>query len=92
QLNSGYDLPAIAEAKGIKAATVYSHIATLISQDRLTDFSSVITREQYLRVMEVAGEHPDTLYDILTPEMPDGLVRVALAMSDYMLRQKANMK
>ncbi len=91
-LNSGYDIPAIAEAKGIKAATVYSHIATLISQDRLTDFSSVITREQYLRVMEVAGEHPDTLYDILTPEMPDGLVRVALAMSDYMLRQKANMK
>ncbi len=89
-LNSGYDVTAIAEAKGIKASTVYGHIASLIGSDRLTDFSQIITRGQYLRVMQVASEHPDTIYDILKPEMPDGLIRVALAISDYLLRKKAN--
>lgn len=90
-LNSGYDVASIAETKGIKTRTVYSHIVALIRQDRLTDFSSVITREQYLRVMSVAREHPDTMYDILSSEMPDGLPSVALAISDFLLRQKSNM-
>ncbi|MDE5749147.1 MAG: DNA helicase RecQ, partial [Duncaniella sp.] len=77
-LGSGYDIPAIAEAKGIKTQTVYNHIATLIGADRLTDFSSIITREQYLRVMEVARENPSELYIILANEMPLGLPKVAL--------------
>ncbi len=89
-LNSGYDIAGIAEAKGIKPSTVYSHLAALISEDKLTDFSSVISRDDYLKVMKVASEHPDKVYEILEGEMPAGLVRVALAVSDALLRHKAN--
>ena len=35
-------------------------------------FSSVITREQYLRVMAVAKESPEEMYTILADEMPPG--------------------
>ena len=89
-LNAGYDVNAIAEAKGIKPITVYGHIADLISNDKLSDFSSVITREQYLRVMEAAKKHPDDFYMILAGEMPAGLPKVAVAISDFLLRKKCN--
>ncbi|WP_289862387.1 helix-turn-helix domain-containing protein [uncultured Duncaniella sp.] len=87
-LNAGYDVNGIAETKGIKLRTVYSHIVSLIRQDKLTDFSAIITREQYMRVMTVARENPDGMWDILNSEMPDGLPSVALAISDFLLRQK----
>lgn len=87
-LQSGYDIPAIAETKGIKTQTVYNHIAQLIDKDMLTEFSSVITREQYVRVMQVAKEHPEQLYEMLAGEMPAGLPKVALAISNFLLRQK----
>ena len=89
-LNAGYDVNAIAEAKGIKPITVYGHIADLISNDKFSDFSSVITREQYLRVMEVAKKNPDDFYTILAGEMPAGLPKVAVAISDFLLRKKCN--
>lgn len=87
-LNSGYDVAGIAATKGIKERTVYGHIVNLIREDRLTDFSSVITREQYLRVMAVAKENPEEMYTVLAAEMPLGLPAVALAISDYLLRRK----
>ncbi len=87
-LNAGYEVDEIAKTKGIKPKTVYSHITALIKEDKLSDFSSVITKEQYLRVMSVAKEEPDRIWEILSPEMPDGLINVALAISDYMLRNK----
>ncbi|MDE6555489.1 MAG: HRDC domain-containing protein, partial [Duncaniella sp.] len=89
-LNSGYDVKAIAEAKGVKEATVYSHLVSLINSDKLTDFSNIITRAQYLRVAQVARENPEKMYEILEAEMPHGLPRVALAITDYILRHKAN--
>lgn len=89
-LNAGYDVAAIAEAKGIKTVTVYSHLAELINNDKLSDFSSIITRGQYLRVMSVVKSHPDTYFDILAEEMPTGLPRVAIAISDFLLRKKSN--
>ncbi len=89
-LNAGYDVDAIAEAKGIKSSTVYSHLVELINADKLTDFSTIITREQYLRVMEVVKAHPDTYYEILSTEMPVGLPRVAVAISDFLMRRKAD--
>ncbi len=87
-LNAGYDVAGIAETKGIKPRTVYTHIVSLIRQDKLTDFSTVITREQYTRVMTLARENPDKMWDILEKELPDGLPNVALAISDFLLRQK----
>ncbi len=89
-LNAGYDVAAIAEAKDIKTQTVYNHIAALIRDDKLTEFSSVITREQYLRVMELAKSNPEQMYMILSKEMPLGLPGVALAISDMLLRRKAD--
>ena len=89
-LNAGYDVGAIAEAKNIKTQTVYNHIASLIREDKLSDFSSVITREQYLRVMEIAKENKEDMYQVLAKEMPLGLPSVALAISDFLLRHKAN--
>ncbi len=89
-LNAGYDVNAIAEAKGIKPQTVYSHLSELINNDKLSDFSSIITREQYLRVMDVAKKHPDDFYVLLADEMPVGLPRVAVAISDFLLRKKGN--
>ncbi len=88
-LNAGYDVNAIADAKGIKPYTVYTHLVELINNDKLTDFSSIITREQYLRVMSVAKAHPETFYEILTDEMPQGLPRVAIAISNFLLRKKS---
>ena len=38
--------------------------------------------------MTVARENPDGMWDILNSEMPDGLPSVALAISDFLLRQK----
>ena len=87
-LNSGYSVAEIAGTKGIKESTVYQHIVTLIRQDRLNDFSSIITREQYLRVMTLAREDPEGMWEKLTKEMPYGLPSVALAISDYILRKK----
>lgn len=87
-LNAGYDVAGIAATKGIKERTVYGHIVSLIREDKLSDFSSVITREQYLRVMAVAKENPEEMYTILAGEMPLGLPGVALAISDYLLRRK----
>lgn len=88
-LNAGYDVDSIAEAKNIKPQTVYQHIASLIREDKLSDFSSIITRQQYLRVMEIAKSKPDEMYQTLAKEMPLGLPNVALAISDYLLRHKA---
>ncbi len=87
-LNSGYTVAEIASAKNIKEVTVYGHIAALIDADRLTDFSSVITKAQYLRVMDVARNNPESIYEILATEMPKGLPKVALSISDYLLRNK----
>lgn len=89
-LNAGYDVPAIAEAKRIKTSTVYAHLVELINDDKLTDFSAIITREQYQRAMEVAKANPERYYDILRDEMPVGLPRVAIAISDFLLRRKGN--
>lgn len=91
-LNAGYSIEEIASAKGIKPQTVYNHIAALIDEDKIIEFSSIITREQYLRVMSVVKEHPDTFYEILSGELPRGLPKVALAISDFLLRRKANDK
>ncbi|MDE6370988.1 MAG: DNA helicase RecQ [Duncaniella sp.] len=89
-LNSGYDVAGIAEAKGIKTATVYQHLTELIDKDKISDFSSIITRAQFTRAMNVYRSDPERYYEILDGEMPRGLPRVALAISDYMLRCKSN--
>ncbi|MCX4289751.1 MAG: helix-turn-helix domain-containing protein [Duncaniella sp.] len=89
-INAGYTLQQIAEVKGIKFTTTCSHVAQLIREDRLTDFSSVITRDQYMRVMDLYKNDRDNMYTILDREMPRGLPSIALAVADFLLRHKTN--
>ncbi len=88
-LQSGYDPARIAETKAISLPTVYSHIAKLIESDKFTDFARVITREQYLHIMERYKKYGAEMYQYLDASIPRGLPRVALAMADYMLRKKS---
>ena len=89
-INAGYTLQQIAEVKGIKFTTTCSHVAQLIREDRLSDFSSVITRDQYMRVMDLYKNDRDNMYTILDREMPRGLPSIALAVADFLLRHKTN--
>lgn len=89
-LNAGYNMDQIAEVKGIKSYTVATHVAQLIREDKLTDFSAIITREQYLRVMHLYKTDREHMYTILETEMPKGLPNIALAISDFLLRRKGN--
>ncbi len=78
----------IAEIKGIKVSSVYHHIVELIDADRFTDFSRVITRNQYLHVMKLYEDDPEKLYERIDKDLPYGLPTVALAISRYLLRHK----
>ena len=40
--------------------------------------------------MEIAKENKEDMYQVLAKEMPLGLPSVALAISDFLLRHKAN--
>ncbi len=87
-INSGYSVEEIASLKEIKPVTVYGHIATLIDEDKFTDFGKIISHQQYQRVIEVFKNNREDMFLILAKEMPVGLPRVALAIADYTLRHK----
>ena len=89
-LNAGYNIEQIAEVKNIKPYTVTTHVAQLIREDKLTDFSAIITREQYLRVMELYKTDREHMYSFLDNEMPRGIPAIALAISDFLLRRKGD--
>ncbi|MCM1519989.1 MAG: DNA helicase RecQ [Lachnoclostridium sp.] len=87
-LRHGYSPAEIAEVKNIKPVTVYGHIAKLIDDDQFTDFGRIVTRSQYLRAMDVLTRTPDDYYEVMDKELPQGLARVILSISDYLLRHK----
>lgn len=91
-LEAGHSVEAISQIKGIQPKTVYGHVSELIGEDKFSDFAKIITKEQYLRVMELSQKFPDTFYEILSKEMPLGLPRVALSISDYLLRHGSSSK
>ena len=80
--NSNYSIEAIAQIKGIGEKTVYEHLALLIKDRRITDYSRIITQEQYDRVIEVSKKNKMFMYLILSREMPLGLPGVALAIAE----------
>lgn len=79
---SNYSIEAIAQIKGLSTKTIYGHIAKLITERHITNFSGLITREQYDRVMEVYKNNKAFMYLILAREMPLGLPGVALAIAE----------
>ena len=82
--NSNYSIEAIAQIKGIGEKTVYEHLALLIKDRRITDYSRIITQEQYDRVIEVSKKNKMFMYLILSHEMPLGLPGVALAIAEVL--------
>ncbi len=89
-IEKGHSVKFIAEAKNIQETTVYKHIVSLIRNDKLKSFDNIITKQQYLRVMDLYRQHREVMYEILRTEMPQGLPGVALAIADFLLRRKAN--
>ena len=79
---SNYSIEAIAQIRGLSTKTIYSHIAKLITERQISNFSGLITREQYDRVMEVYKNNKAFMYLILAREMPLGLPGVALAIAE----------
>lgn len=82
--HAGYDLAQIAEAKGIKPATVYGHFAQLIRQGKFRDYGAVITRQQFVRILQELERGAEGIYDRLGPGFPSGIVQVAQAMREAM--------
>ncbi len=89
-INKGHSVEFIAESKNVQSTTIYKHIVSLIRADKLNRFENIITKAQYLRVMEMYRLHRNEMYRLLESEMPQGLPNVALAIADYLLRHKAN--
>ncbi|MBD5345479.1 MAG: DNA helicase RecQ [Bacteroides sp.] len=78
----------IADIKGVKTGTIYGHIAELIDNDRFNDFPRVISRNNYLKVMDEYQKNPDQAAENLKDEIEYGLVKIALSISKYLLRHK----
>ena len=88
--NRGFSTAHIAEIKNVKESTVLGHITALIDKDLITDFSRLINRAQYLRVMNVYQQSPDTYYDILATEYSAAFIRMTLAIARAMQRRAAD--
>lgn len=87
-LDKGFSPVEIADIKGVKLGTIYSHLVELIDNDQFTDFSRVITRNNYLRVMDEYEKDPEGAIDKLKEEIDYGIIKLALAISRYLIRHK----
>jgi len=77
----------IAAERSLSPVTVYSHLVQLVRADRLTDVSRLISRADYVRVMEAYKRSPREYYKELA-DMPRGLPQLAVALSDMFLRRR----
>lgn len=87
-LGKNFSPAEIADMKGVKTGTVYSHIAELIDSDRFTDFPRIISRGVYLKIMKEYEMNPEGASEKLRDEFELGIVKLALAVSRYLLRHK----
>ncbi|MDE6416774.1 MAG: DNA helicase RecQ [Duncaniella sp.] len=87
-LEKGFSPAEIADIKGVKVNTIYNHLVELIDDDLFSDFSRIITRRDYLRVMDEYEKNPDTAIDKLKEEMEYGIIKISLAVSRYLIRHK----
>lgn len=88
--NAGESVDEIAADKGVKNATIYSHLAELIDNDLVSDYGRIIDRAAYTDIMAVLRSEPDRGYDILRERYPAGLVAVAKAVAGALARKEAD--
>lgn len=86
--NSGMTPAEIARERGLKSATVLSHLADAVAADRIEDLSRLMTREQYLTVMDAYRRDPQHYLTLLGDSVAPGVPRLALAISDALLRRR----
>ena len=79
--NSGMSPDDIANLKGIKLPTVYSHLTQWVEEGKLSDCSRLITDADYRRICRAYDENPDTAQTrLLADGVPLHLIRLALAL------------
>lgn len=83
--NSGMSPEAIAEARDLNMATVYSHLCKGIDEDKLTDFRRLVSASAYSIVSRIMQEDPENAYSRLSEEykLPSYLVRAAIAEMNW---------
>lgn len=79
----------IAAERGLTLSTVYGHMTQQLLHDRVTDLSRLISKADYVRVMEAYKRNPKEYYKELG-DMPGGLPRMAVTLSDMLLRRRQN--
>ena len=79
--NGGMNPSEIAEAKGIKTATVQAHLAQLIDDGLITSFHRLITVDEYKDITSTLISHPETAYEELKQRYAPGLISIARSIS-----------
>lgn len=84
--NAGLPLSEIAELRGIKTETALYHIARLIDEDMIADFSAYLTRPQYEEIIATVPEEGPVPED-LRNKYSSGVIAVAQAARRYLNRK-----
>ncbi len=85
--NAGVPLGEIASIKGVTTGTVLGHIAKLVDEDMITDFSRYISRSQYETICRTYSEDPDKAYYTLKETMDPGIIMLGRSIYEYHRRK-----
>lgn len=80
--NAGVPLGEMAEIKGVKVDTILSHIAKLVSEDMVSQYSQYISRRDYETIVGTLASRPDDAYDVLKEKYSSGLINLTKAIRD----------
>ncbi len=78
--NAGMSIAEIAEAKGLKVATIQNHFVELIDNGLVTSFHKLISAAEYKDIISALSSHPESAYDELKQRYASGLIAIARAI------------
>lgn len=84
---SGLTPAEIARERNLSVSTVYAHLTELVRKNRIDDLSRLISKGDYVRIMEAYRSNPTGYYHQLT-DMPPKLPQLAVAISDLLLHRR----
>lgn len=79
--NAGMSIDEMAKTKGVKPGTIYSHLASLIDDNIVTDYHRIISAQAYKDVVDTIQSNPDTAYSELRERYEAGVIAVARAIA-----------
>ncbi len=79
--NAGVRVPEIAEIKGVKPSTVFTHIAQLITDGLITTFGSLISRSEYEAILDTYRNSTDETRQDFYEAYPPDLIKIAIAIA-----------